>query len=113
MRRPNPKPKEKAMLIPLREIKQQLRIEHMRDRALDNFLEQKYHMAIDYAQKYMNRAIPFEDEEEINPSVREAVLLLIAGAYENRESEQHGTAHYSTNPAVERLLHFHRIDLGV
>ncbi len=99
------------MLISMKEIKQQLRLEHVKDRSLDQFLSQKYYMAIDYAEKYMNRSIPFEGETTVNPSVREAILLLIAGAYENRESE--GLQQIHSNPAVDRLLHFHRVNLGV
>jgi hypothetical protein len=45
-------------------------------------------------------------------AIKAACLLIIGDMYENREGAIVGTIH-KENPAVQRLLHFYRIGIGI
>jgi len=98
------------MLIPLEDIKYHLRVSQEPDSEQDPQLELMYEAAIDYCHRFIDADIPV-DSNGLNPSFRAAVLLVIGDLFENRESGS--GADYSPNKTVERLLHFHRRNLGV
>ena len=99
------------MLITLEEIKNHLRIDPEPDSEQDPQLEMMYEAAIDYCHRFIDTDIP-QDSNGLNPSFRAAVLLVIGDLYENREALS-TTVEFSPNKTVERLLHFHRKNLGV
>ncbi|SDF69690.1 Phage gp6-like head-tail connector protein [Onishia taeanensis] len=106
------------MLIPLSTIKTHLRLDPDPDSELDPELERLLAVAIDHASQYLGRSIPWDDpatssSESILPaSVEQALLILVAEYFENREQHVTGTI-VQENPTVERLLHFYRIGLGI
>ena len=69
-----------------------------------------------HASQYIDRPIPWTDQAgelvPAPPDVKAAILLIIGDLYENREGLIVGTI-VSTNPAVQNLLHFHRVGLGI
>jgi len=105
------------MLIPLMEIKSHLRLPLEVDVEVDAELERLHDAAVDYAEQYLGRNIPWSDGESSSEtffpaSVKHAILILIAEFYENREQTIVGTIS-SRMPTVENLLHFYRVGLGV
>lgn len=98
------------MLISLEEIKYHLRLSSEPDSEEDPQLEMMYEAALDYCTRFIDSEIP-EDSNGLNSSFRAAVLLVIGDLYENREGTN--ALEYSPNKTVERLLHFHRRNLGV
>ena len=105
------------MLIPLMEIKSHLRLPLEVDVEVDAEIERLHDAAVDYAEQYLGRNIPWSDDESSSEilfpaSVKHAILILIAEFYENREQHVIG-ASVASLPTVERLLHFYRIGLGV
>lgn len=111
------------MLISVETIKQHLRLDMDPDSELDVELERLYEVAVDYASNYLGRPIPWEAETEDSSSsssetmifpkaVEQAILILIAEYYENREQNVIGTI-TAELPTVQRLLHFYRVGLGV
>lgn len=92
-------------------IKTHLRLPLDADTELDAQLENIEAAAVDYASQYLNREIPW-DSNEVPASVEAALLLIISDLFENREG-QNTQNEYHSNPAVERLLHFYRVGLGV
>lgn len=106
------------MLIELDDIKRHLRIADLAaDSELDPYLADLLDAAVDYAGNYLGRAIPWQDpgapsEDIFPPSVRQAILILIAEFHENREQTVIGTS-AAELPAVCRLLHFYRVGLGI
>lgn len=107
-----------AMLISLETIKNHLRLDGDPDPEIDAELERLYEVAVDYASQYLGRPIPWDDactssSEAIFPkSVEQAILILIAEYFENREQNIIGSI-VQENPTVVRLLHFYRVGLGV
>lgn len=110
-----------VMLIPLATIKQHLRIDDDPNPGLDAELERLLEAATDHASQYIGRPIPWENEDDgssssetmvFPKSVEHAVLLIIGDLYEHREGQFVGVS-AQDNPAVERLLHFYRVGLGV
>lgn len=99
------------MLISLDEIKLHLRLELGPDSEADPELEAMYSTALDYCENFLGRSIPWTSDNELNSSVRSAMLLIIGDLYENREARTGGE--YSASSTVERLLHFHRVGLGI
>lgn len=103
------------MLITLDEVKLHLRLDLNEDSELDPQLQAMLDAAIDHASQYLNRPIPWADDtsSDIFPaSVRAAILLIVGDLHENREGLIVGTI-VARNPAVDRLLHFYRLGLGV
>ena len=72
--------------------------------------------AVSHASQYIDRPIPWANESgelvPVPPDVKAAILLIIGDLYENREGLIVGT-NVATNPAVQNLLHFHRVGLGI
>lgn len=102
-------------MITLEDVKAHLRLDLEADSELDPQLEAMLAAAMDHASQYLNRPVPWEDAEgqPVFPaSVRAALLLVIGDLYENREGAFVGVSRVD-NPTVERLLHFHRVGLGV
>lgn len=99
------------MLISLEEIKLHLRMETYPDSEQDPYIENLYFAAVDYAENFLGRELP-ADSNGLNRGVRAAILLIIADLFENREGQVVGAA-FQPNVNVTRLLHFHRIGLGV
>lgn len=102
-------------VLTLEDAKLHLRLE-TGDTAEDAQLQDLIDAAVDYASQFLNRPIPWagDDGTEIPlpASVRAAILLILGDLYENREGQIVGTIR-ADNPAVERLLHFYRVGLGV
>jgi hypothetical protein len=103
------------MLPTLTELKAHLRIEASQS-AENVLLENLLNAAIDYASQYLGRPLPWTDENDaqvsVPASINAAILLVTADLYENREAQIVGTG-IVENPAVERLLHFHRVGMGI
>lgn len=102
-------------MISLDEVKTHLRLDLEPDSELDPYLEMLLAAATDHASQYINRPIPWatDTSSEVFPdSLRAAILLIVGDLHENREGLIVGTS-VARNPAVDRLLHFHRIGLGV
>lgn len=95
------------------DLKTHLRIRHGLD---DADLQMKLDAAIDTASKFINRPIPWMDEEgaevPVPNSVRLAILIIAAELYANREESVVGTI-YSKIPKAENMLHFYRVGLGI
>lgn len=108
-----------ADLIPLDTIKRQLRIEQS-DTSQDAELTRLYKAALDHAEAYLSRPIPWLEPIETGTgvevvtmfprSVEQAILILVTEFYENRE--QHYLNPVSENPTVRRLLDLYRGGLG-
>lgn len=100
-------------VLTLDEIKAHLRLDGNEEDAHLTLLSEA---AEDYAAQYLGRSLPWLDDSgapvPVPASVRAALLLVIGDLYENREGVMVGTI-AAVNPTVERLLHFHRVGLGV
>lgn len=101
-------------VLTLDEIKAHLRLDGNEEDAQLTLLSEA---AEDYAAQYLGRpGIPWNDEDGVTvpvpASVRAAMLLIIGDLYENREDQVVGTIVARTGTA-DRLLHFHRVGLGV
>lgn len=102
-------------MITLNDVKLHLRLDLEPDSELDPQLEAMLAAAIDHASQYLNRPVPWldEDGEEVFPaSVRAWILLKVGDLHENREGVITGVS-VARNPTEDRLLHFYRIGLGV
>jgi|SRR5690554_2286595 len=104
------------MILTLEEMKTHLRLSLDPDSEIDPQLEDLEAAAVDYASQYLGRPLPWLDDDGlpvvVPPSVRAALLLIIGDLYEHREGQIVGET-IVDNPAVERLLHFYRVGLGV
>lgn len=100
-------------VLTLEEIKAHLRVDGDDE---DQQLLTMASAAEDYASQYLGRSIPWQnaegEEASVPPSVRAAILLVIGDLYENREDHVIGASVARTG-AVDRLLHFYRVGLGV
>lgn len=99
--------------ITLQMLKQHLRLE-LDDQAEHENLQVILLSAIDYASQFLGRPIPWQDSQGISvlpASVKSAVLLIAADLYFNREASTASSV--KDNPIVEKMLHFHRVGLGV
>lgn len=96
----------------LPEVKAHLRVLHD---AEDDVITGMARAAEDYVSQYLDRPVPWTDDDgepvEIPASVRSAALLVVADLYRNRSATTNETI--NENPAVENLLHFYRVGLGV
>ena len=99
------------MILTLEEMKTHLRLPLDPDSEIDPQLEDIEAAAVDYANMYLNREIPW-DSNGVPASVKQALLLIVGDMFENREG-QNTQAQYHQNPAVERLLHFYRVEIGI
>lgn len=95
------------MLIPLDDVATHLRLD---DPLGVDELENLLAAAVDYVEKYMNRAAAIDDV--LPPSIRAAILLVVGDLYENRESQIVGVS-VSKNQTVENLLNFYRVEHGI
>ena len=118
--------------VTLEEAKKHLAVLHNAD---DDLIQINIDAAESYAASYMNRnsiqgeqVCPWrmpdgcacddssssssEPSADVPTAVKQAVLLLVGEYYENRTQGVTGTI-YTKLPAVEALLHFHRVGLGV
>lgn len=99
--------------LTLPEVKAHLRVRHD---AEDDVITGMATAAEDYVSQYLNRPVPWVDDDgepvEIPASVRSAALLVVGDLYTHREGRFVGTIQ-TDNPAVENLLHFYRVGLGV
>jgi hypothetical protein len=97
------------------EIKTHLRLE-ADETAEDALLTSLNEAAHDHAEKYIGRAIPWDDSEGVvvplPASVRAAMLLIIGDLFENREAQIVGVS-VEDNPTTWRLLHLYRVGLGI
>lgn len=101
-------------VLTLDEIKAHLRLDGNEEDALLLAISEA---AQDYATQYLGRsAIPWNDDAgnpvPVPASVRAAILLVVGDLYENREDNVIGTI-VGRIGTIERLLHFHRVGLGV
>jgi uncharacterized phage protein (predicted DNA packaging) len=95
------------MVLTLEEIKSHLRVIGSEE---DSIIVQYAQAAEAHVEKYLGRDL--HNEEPLKANVKQALLLLIAEFYENRESGFVGTI-YTANPALDALLHFERDNLGL
>lgn len=97
----------------LDDLKAHLRIRHTQE---DADLQARLDAAVDYAAQFINRSIPWADEEgepvSVPSSVRLAILIIAAEYYANREESVVGTI-YTKIPKAENMLHFYRVGLGI
>lgn len=95
------------------DLKTHLRIRHGHE---DDDLQMKLDAAVDYASQFINRSIPWKDEEgadvDVPNSVRLAILTIAGELYANREESVVGTI-YTKIPKAENMLHFYRVGLGI
>lgn len=100
------------MVVSLDEAKSHLRVLDCND---DAYISAIISAAESYVATYLNRSLDTWDEESppspVPTAVKQAILLIIGDFYENREAQ--GDKQYYANPAVQNLLHFHRLDIGV
>lgn len=66
-----------------------------------------------YIEKYINRVIPNKNlpTPNVPAPIKAAALLIVGDLYENRQGA--GTAEIKENPAVGRLLHPYRVNIGI
>jgi uncharacterized phage protein (predicted DNA packaging) len=97
-------------IVTLTEIKNHLRIDQS---AEDDLLNLYLSAATDWIEKYINQpVIGLADSPISTPAaIKAACLLIIGDMYENREGA--GEKEIKENPAVQRLLHFYRIGIGI
>lgn len=99
----------------LSQVKDHLRLEQS-ETAEDDLLQNLIDAAHDYAQQYIGRSIPWDDDQgspvAVPMSIHSAILLIIGDLYENREGKIVGVSS-EVNPAVVNLLHFYRVGLGI
>lgn len=100
------------MILTLEEAKAHLRTDSDAD---DLLIQDCIDAAEDHIAQYLGRSVPWTDDDgvevEIPASVKQAAKLLVGGYYADRESQS--TDAFHANPAVDRLLHFYRIGIGV
>lgn len=101
-----------GILVNTSEAKTHLRVDgSFEDAYIDALIE----AAESHAQAYLNRPlVPWTEDSppaQTPLAVKQAVLMMIGDMYENREAQSEKP--YNSNPTVQSLLHFHRIELGV
>src|SRR5690554_5933475 len=99
------------MILTLEEMQTHLRLPLDPDSEIDPQLEDIEAAAVDYASMYLNRDIPW-DSNGVPASIKQALLLLVGDMSENREDNAIGTI-VGRIDAVERLLHFYRVEIGI
>ena len=100
-------------VLTLPEVKAHLRVDHD---AEDVLISGMIDAAEDYVSRYLERPLPWEDEDgrpvPVPAAVRAAILLIVGDLYAHREAQFVGTSH-AENPAVMRLLAPYRTNMGV
>lgn len=98
-------------VVTLQTAKAHLRVDFSDDDAL---ITSYIDAAEAHASDYLNRALTPWDAtgNPVPQSVVQAILLAVGDFYENREAASQEAA-YNTNPAFQRLLNFHRLDMGI
>lgn len=89
--------------VTLSEAKLHLRVTHTDE---DTLIQAYIDAAEDYVGVLLNQV-----NYTTTPSIKAAVLLTISDLYENREGA--GEKDIKENPAVMRLLHPHRQEIGI
>lgn len=85
--------------------------------AQDDYVQQCIDAAESHVEQYLNRSLTtWEDDEttsdnNVPPDVRQAIMMLAADYFNNREAAIVGSIH--DNPAVDRILTLHRIGMGI
>ena len=97
------------MLIDLNEIKLHLRLDDEPCTDTDPELINMLDAAVEYCEKFVGFKI---SETNMTPSIRNAILLIIGDLYDNREGLAPNRGYYRDD-LVERMLHFHRVGLGI
>jgi uncharacterized phage protein (predicted DNA packaging) len=81
----------------------------------DSYIDALILAAEGYVSQYLNRPlVPWTEDspvEDAPAEVKQAILLVIADLYQNREAQMDKQLY--ANAAVQNLLHFHRLDIGV
>lgn len=100
-------------VITLDQAKHQLRLcGNEEDQHLSLLIE----AAVEHASQYIDRPIPWLNSDGLEVPVpadlKLGILLILSDLYENREGLIVGTI-VAKNPAVQNLLHFHRVGLGI
>jgi len=99
--------------VTLSEAKAHLRVDHD---AEDDLISGLIDAAEDYVSRYLERPLPWEDEDghpvPVPAAVRAAILLIVGDLYANREGRFVGTTQ-TDNPAVQMLLGPYRLGMGV
>ncbi len=100
-------------VITLDQAKHQLRLcGNEEDQHLSLLIE----AAVEHASQYIDRPIPWLDsdgqEAPVPSDLKLGILLILSDLYENREGQFVGVA-VTENQAVQNLLHFHRVGLGI
>jgi len=100
-----------ANVVTLSEAKAHLRVT---DTSEDTIIQTYMEAAVEQVRNFLNQDIPGEgDSPSAVPfSIKAAVLLIIGGLFENRESIILGQT-VQDNPAVMNLLYPHRVDIGI
>jgi hypothetical protein len=102
-------------VLTLDEIKTHLRIE-LDDASRDAELLNLEAAAVDHAQQFIGRTIPWLDElavpVAVPASVKAAIKLFIADLDQHRENTVVGVT-YSSRQAAENLLQFYRVGMGI
>lgn len=98
-------------ILTLAEAKAHLRVD---DSAEDLLIQDCIDAASDQISQYLGRTVPWldaaSDPVAIPASVKQAAKLLVGDYYANREAQGEPL---SRNIAVDYLLHFYRVGLGV
>lgn len=84
--------------VTVEQAKQYLRVDHDED---DDLIESLIIAAREWAETYTEKT--WLDNEETPVRVKQAILMLVADMYENREAQIIGQT-VRDNPTVERLL---------
>lgn len=102
-------------VLSIEELRAQLRL-CADDNSQDEWLRQLEEQALDYASNFLGRPIPWQDEDgaevPVPPSVKRALLLLVADFDQFRENTVTGAV-VTNRKAAETMLHFYRVGLGV
>ena len=102
-------------MLTLEEIKDHLRLDQT-DASQNDYLTQIKDAAHDHIEQYLNRPVPWVDENDapvpVPASIKQAALLIIGDLYENREGKIIGISS-TDNPVVYHFLYRYRIGLGI
>lgn len=100
--------------LTLPEVKAHLRIDHGIEDAL---IEQMAKAAEDAVARYLDRPVPWTDDEgepvEVPAAVRQAALMLIGHWYVNRNTVLVGATSKEMELTTTNLLNLYRVGLGV